>query len=139
MNYSLPLAALFAAACSLPAQATPVNAQPADASHFRVLSPDKMTFLDVCLDDGRLTYTAGYRQLVKAKKKDAAPDTIDVPVLEPSPLGVKTDIADFSKDLTLVGPSPPAITYAKASRARSACRTMTSTFSSPLPPPEGAK
>ena len=40
-------------------------------SHFRVLSPDKMTFLEVSLDDGRLTYTTGYRTLVKPKKRGA--------------------------------------------------------------------
>ena len=71
-------------------------------SHFRVLSPDRMTFLEVCLDDGRLTYTTGYRTLVKPKKRGAAPDTLDVPVIDPSPLGLHTNVADFSRDLTLV-------------------------------------
>ena len=71
-------------------------------SHFRVLSPDRMTFLEVSLDDGRLTYTTGYRTLVKPKKRGAAPDTLDVPVIDPSPLGLHTNVADFSKDLTLV-------------------------------------
>ncbi len=69
---------------------------------YRVLSPDGMTYLNVCLADGRLTYTAGYRQLVKPKKRGAAADTLDVPVIDPSPLGVYTDVADFSRNLTLV-------------------------------------
>ena len=72
------------------------------AQTYKVLSPDGLTYLDVKLADGRLSYSAGYRKLVKAKKKGAAPDTIDVPMLLDSPLGVYTNVADFSKDLTLV-------------------------------------
>ena len=107
MKRILSFGALFAVVCNLSAQAAPVAssqlmADEVSPSHFRVLSPDKMTFLDVSLAEGRLTYTAGYRQLVKAKKKGAAPDTIDVPVLDPSPLGVYTNVADFSKELTLI-------------------------------------
>ncbi|MBR0432427.1 MAG: glycoside hydrolase family 97 catalytic domain-containing protein [Bacteroidaceae bacterium] len=72
-------------------------------SDYRILSPDKLTYLHVKLTDGRLTYSAGYRQIVKAKKKGAAPDTIDVPVLMDSPLGVYTNIADFSQNLRWEG------------------------------------
>ena len=74
----------------------------ASAQTTRILSPDGLTYLDVKLADGRLSYSAGYRTLVKAKKKGEAPDTIDVPMLLDSPLGVYTNVADFSKDLTLV-------------------------------------
>ena len=72
------------------------------AEDFRIVSPDGLTYLDVKLADGRLSYSAGYRQLVKAKKKAAAPDTIDVPVLLESPLGLKTNVADLCKDLTFI-------------------------------------
>ncbi|MBO4802082.1 MAG: glycoside hydrolase family 97 catalytic domain-containing protein [Bacteroidaceae bacterium] len=89
---------LFLAAFALAAVFSPsVTAQTT-----RVLSPDGLTYLDVKLADGRLTYSAGYRTIVKAKKKGVAPDTIDVPMLLNSPLGVYTNVADFSKDLTLV-------------------------------------
>lgn len=89
---TLSLAALFvAAAAAFPAE----NSM---KSH-RILSPDGLTYLDVRLDDGRLCYSAGYRTLVKAKKKGAPADTLDVPVLLDSPLGLYTNVADMSKDL----------------------------------------
>ena len=72
------------------------------AQTTRVLSPDGLTYLDVKLADGSLSYSAGYRQVVKAKKKGAKADTLDVPMLLDSPLGVYTNVADFSKNLTLV-------------------------------------
>jgi len=72
------------------------------AEDFRILSPNGMTYLNVKLADGRLTYSAGYRTLVKAKKKGAVPDTLDVPMLLDSPLGLKTNVGDFSKDLTFM-------------------------------------
>lgn len=72
------------------------------AQTTRILSPDGLTYLDVKLADGRLSYSAGYRALVKAKKKGAKADTLDVPMLLDSPLGVYTNVADFSKDLSLV-------------------------------------
>ncbi len=67
----------------------------------RVLSPDKLTYLDVKFEDGKLSYSAGYRTIAKAKKKGAKADTLDVPMVLDSPLGVYTNVADFSKDLTL--------------------------------------
>ena len=89
---TLSLAALFvAAAAAFPAE----NSM---KSH-RILSPDGLTYLDVRLDGGRLCYSAGYRTLVKAKKKGAPADTLDVPVLLDSPLGLYTNVADMSKDL----------------------------------------
>ena len=72
------------------------------AKKERILSPDGLTYLDVKLEDGRLTYSAGYRQLVKAKKKGAVPDTLDVPMLLDSPLGLYTNVGDLSKDLTFI-------------------------------------
>jgi len=75
---------------------------PLSAQTHRVLSPDGLTYLDVKLEDGRLSYSAGYRTVVKAKKKGAKADTLDVPVLLDSPLGVYTNVADFSKDLTFI-------------------------------------
>lgn len=75
---------------------------PIMAQTKRVLSPDGLTYLDVKLADGRLSYSAGYRTVVKAKKKREKADTLDVPVLLDSPLGVFTDVADFSKDLSIL-------------------------------------
>ncbi|MCR5778962.1 MAG: glycoside hydrolase family 97 protein [Bacteroidaceae bacterium] len=68
----------------------------------RVLSPDKLTYLDVKFADGQLSYSAGYRTVVKAKKKGVKADTLDVPMILDSPLGVYTNVADFSKNLTLI-------------------------------------
>ena len=89
---------LFLAAFTLAA----IISAPASAQSHRVLSPDGLTYLDVKLSDGRLSYSAGYRTIQKAKKKGAKADTLDVPVLLDSPLGVYTNVADFSKDLTII-------------------------------------
>ena len=75
---------------------------PVSAQDYRVLSPDGLTYLNVSLKDGRLSYSAGYRLVVQPKKKKAPKDTLDVPVLLDSPLGVYTNVADFSKNLTLL-------------------------------------
>ncbi len=88
---SLLLLLLFIISLSVSAQQT-----------TRVLSPDKLTYLDVKFADGQLSYSAGYRTVVKAKKKGVKADTLDVPMILDSPLGVYTNVADFSKDLTLV-------------------------------------
>ena len=86
---------------------------------FRVLSPDGLTYLNVRLADGHLTYSAGYRTLVKAKKKGAVPDTLDVPVVLESPLGLFTNVGDFSKDLTFVQEErPEGDTYKHSYRLR---------------------
>ena len=69
------------------------------AQEFRVLSPDGLTYLNVKLADGRLTYNAGYRTVVKPKKKGAVADTLDVPMILDSPLGLYTSVGDFSKGL----------------------------------------
>jgi len=57
----------------------------------RILSPDGQTFADVRLDDGKLMYAVGY-------KKGA---DMDVRVLDYSPLGLYTNVGDFSRHLTL--------------------------------------
>ncbi|MCR5849739.1 MAG: glycoside hydrolase family 97 protein [Bacteroidaceae bacterium] len=74
---------------------------------FRVLSPDGLTYLNVKLADGRLTYNAGYRTVVKAKKKGAVPDTLDVPMVLESPLGIYTSVGDLSKDLEYIQQESP--------------------------------
>ncbi|MBR6140958.1 MAG: glycoside hydrolase family 97 N-terminal domain-containing protein, partial [Bacteroidaceae bacterium] len=74
---------------------------------FRVLSPDGLTYLNVKLENGRLSYSAGYRTVLKAKKKGAVPDTLDVPMLLDSPLGLYTSAGDLSKDLEYVRQETP--------------------------------
>ena len=88
--------AAFSSASSVRAQQT-----------FRILSPDGLTYLNVKLADGSLTYSAGYRTLVKAKKKGAVPDTLDVPMVLESPLGLYTSIGDLSKGLEYVPQESP--------------------------------
>ena len=80
------------------------------AQPTRVLSPDGLTYLDVKFDNGRLSYSAGYRQVVQPKKKSAKADTIDVAMILNSPLGVYTNVADFSKNLTLTRTIRPEAT-----------------------------
>lgn len=58
-----------------------------------VTSPDGQTFLKVELNDGKLSYTAGYYETVKKEKKE-------VVMLEKSPLGLMTNIGDFSQNMT---------------------------------------
>ena len=89
-GFALLLLLLFNISSSVSAQQT-----------TRVLSPDGLTYLDVKFEDGKLSYSAGYRTIAKAKKKGAKADTLDVPMVLDSPLGVYTNVADFSKDLTL--------------------------------------
>ncbi|MCR4994229.1 MAG: glycoside hydrolase family 97 protein [Bacteroidales bacterium] len=92
--------ALLALACFT----SPLQAQ---TEEYCVLSPDGLTYLNVRFADGRLTYNAGYSALVRGKKKKMPVDTIDVPVVLESPLGVYTNVADFSQHLTLVKASRP--------------------------------
>ena len=44
------------------------------AEETRIYSPDGKTYVDLRFEDGKLSYSAGYRTSVKAKKKGAAPD-----------------------------------------------------------------
>ena len=111
------------------------------AQTYKVLSPDGLTYLDVKLADGKLSYSAGYRTVVKAKKKGVAPDTLDVPMLLDSPLGVYTNVADFSKDLTQFAPKVPsstATTSVKANKARLTAKRTASALSFPRPSAEMA-
>ena len=119
MKHILPFAALFAV-CSLHVQAFPVDSsqQMSDEdlpSHFRVLSPDRMTSLDIRLSEGRLTYTPSYRQLVttgkqvvvkrkrgkKRKRTITKSKTQEVALLDASPLGIRTNIGDWTENLTI--------------------------------------
>ena len=66
----------------------------AQAQVTRILSPDRLTYADVRLEDGKLSYSAGIRQVLKK-------DTLDVRLVEDSPLGLYTNVADFSRHLVL--------------------------------------
>ena len=68
---------------------------PLSAQTTRVLSPDGMTYVDVRMEDGKLSYSAGLRKVVKK-------DTVSVRMLEDSPLGLYTNVADFTRHLALV-------------------------------------
>ncbi|MBR1787614.1 MAG: glycoside hydrolase family 97 catalytic domain-containing protein [Bacteroidaceae bacterium] len=65
------------------------------AQTTRVLSPDGITYADVRLEDGKLSYSAGYRTV-------AGRDTADVQLVQDSPLGLYTNVADFTRHLALV-------------------------------------
>lgn len=64
------------------------------AQTTRILSPDGMTFAEVKLEEGKLLYSAGVRKVMKK-------DTVDVVMLENSPLGLYSNVADFSRHLVL--------------------------------------
>lgn len=75
------------------------------AQQTRILSPDGLTFVDVSLTEGNLTYRAGYRKVEKR-------DTTEVLMLEDSPLGFTSNIGDFSKGLAMQElPQPQLETY----------------------------
>ncbi|MCR5820783.1 MAG: glycoside hydrolase family 97 protein [Bacteroidaceae bacterium] len=67
----------------------------ASAQAIRVLSPDKLTYLDFKVEGGKPFYSAGYRTVSKK-------DTLDVQMLEPSPLGLKGTFGDLSSNLKLL-------------------------------------
>ncbi|MBP5769871.1 MAG: glycoside hydrolase family 97 catalytic domain-containing protein [Bacteroidaceae bacterium] len=94
MKHHLLFAALVAA------MTVPLGAQENAPATFRVKSPDGLTYADITVANGRATYTAGYR-VPKGKK-----DTTDIQMLEPSPLGIVTDVADFSQKLKLEKAEP---------------------------------
>lgn len=96
-------------------------------SEYRILSPDGITYADLKLSDGHLTYTVGCRLLQKSKQKGAAPDTIDIPLLDPSPLGLHTDAADFSQNLTFVKADYPSTTITQHYQLRQAKQREIST------------
>lgn len=82
---------LVGAASPLPAAATGRAA--ADAvPKVTVKSPDGLTFLDVALENGCLLYNAGYY-------RPQGKDTARVVLVEDSPLGLYTNIGDFSQGL----------------------------------------
>lgn len=68
------------------------TAAPEEAPGVTVTSPDGLTYLDVSLSEGCLQYSAGYY-------RPNGKDTLKVVLLEDSPLGLYTNIGDFSKAL----------------------------------------
>ena len=74
------------------------------AQKTRVYSPDRMTYVDVELKGGRLSYSAGYRKVAKK-------DTAEVLMLEPSPLGLYTNVGDFVSDLSLIEDGGRMVNY----------------------------
>ena len=70
-------------------------AMSASAQTKRVLSPDRMTYIDFKVESGKASYAAGYRCIDKK-------DTIDVQMLEPSPLGLKGTFGDLTQGLKLL-------------------------------------
>ncbi|MBQ7442595.1 MAG: hypothetical protein IJS59_01845, partial [Bacteroidaceae bacterium] len=80
MRTPLPLLLLL----SIPVCAT------AAPQALRLTSPDGLTYVDISAVGGRATYAAGCRKVLPAKKKATPADTIDVPLLEASPLGLKS-------------------------------------------------
>ena len=110
------------------------------AQEFRVLSPDGLTYLNVKLADGRLTYNAGYRTVVKPKKKSAVADTLDVPMILDSPLGLYTSVGDLSKGLKYIQTKSPerynhtneyTLRQGKQSKISSEENTLVLLFSNP--------
>ena len=110
------------------------------AQEFRVLSPDGLTYLNVKLADGRLTYNAGYRTVVKPKKKGAVADTLDVPMILDSPLGLYTSVGDLSKGLKYIQTKSPerynhtneyTLRQGKQSKISSEENTLVLLFSNP--------
>ena len=123
MNKILSLAAFAALTFAAHAETNPrvnflIERGSKEHPAYRVLSPDRLTYLDVQLTDGRLCYTVGMRQPVPPKKKGAKADTLDVPMLDPSPLGVYTNVADFSKNLTFLKEVYPETTITQHYRLR---------------------
>ena len=118
MKKKLLLAILGIASATVWAQQEPTTTplpltERVPQSEYRLLSPDRLTYLDVRLADGRLSYTVGLRQPLPARKKGAKADTLDIPMLDPSPLGLYTNVADFTKNLTFVKEVHPATTYSQ--------------------------
>ena len=72
---------------------TSITSTQAQDNKVRLLSPDRLTYLEVSIDNGNATYTAGLRNVT-------GNDTIDVPMVLQSPLGLITNAADFSTGLT---------------------------------------
>ena len=103
------------------------------AQEFRVLSPDGLTYLNVKLADGRLTYNAGYRTVVKPKKKGAVADTLDVPMILDSPLGLYTSVGDLSKGLKYIQTkSPERYNHTNAISCYCPCSMLTRRTGAPV-------
>ena len=105
MRTPLPLLLLL----SIPVCAT------AAPQALRLTSPDGLTYIDISAAGGRATYAAGCRKVLPAKKKATPADTIDVPLLEASPLGLKSSIGTWDDGLAIAdvayGKNPTVETY----------------------------
>ncbi len=89
---------ILSLAAALLLAATPISAE--SMREFRVTSPNGLTYLNFALRDGHATYAVGIRQIYIRGFADAAVhDTIDVPLLDPSPLGLKTSIGTWNEGL----------------------------------------
>lgn len=84
----------------------------ASGEKTRILSPDRQTYVDVEMKDGRLTYSAGLRTPALTPKGKPTGDTIDVQLIQPSALGFKSNVGDFSQNLTLEADGGKAVHYA---------------------------
>ncbi len=68
------------------------------AQSYRAVSPDGMTYVEVSQDNGKVVYTAGLRQVNST-------DTVDVPMVLQSPLGIITSAGTWTSGLTLTDKS----------------------------------
>ena len=95
MKHILTLAAaLLFAASSFSAE--PVR-------EFRLTSPNGLTFLNFAIRDGHATYNVGLKQIViRGFGTASVNDSIDVPMLDASPLGLKTSIGTWEDGLEVV-------------------------------------
>ena len=95
MKHILTLAATFLFAASS------FSAEP--IREFRLTSPNGLTFLHFAIRDGHATYNVGLKQIViRGFGTAAVNDSIDVPMLDASPLGLKTSIGTWDDGLEVV-------------------------------------
>ena len=88
-------------AASLLFAASSFSAEP--IRNFRLNSPNGLTFLNFAIRDGHATYDVGIRQIViRGFGAATVNDSIDVPLLDPSPLGLKTSIGTWEDGLEVV-------------------------------------
>ena len=95
MKHILTLAASFLFAASS------FSAEP--VREFRLNSPNGLTYLNFAIRDGHATYNVGLRQIIiRGFGKAAVNDSVDVPLLDASPLGLKTSIGTWEDGLEVV-------------------------------------
>ena len=106
--------------------ATTIGSADAQDGKARLLSPDGMTFVEVNVENGSASYTAGLREVT-------GKDTVDVPMILKSPLGLKTNAVDLSSAFTSVklkgNPASTSVDYTlrqgKYSQIHTAYTSMT--------------